>query len=346
MESRFLKIAFILGLNILTLCQASELAKTRCTLYNGRCTYRVQLFNGCQGDASPDVMDEMTSSEVEQLAGEGAGADSAQLRALERQVRDLEAHLNKRISDLKRTVDDLNSLALPRDDADSYWQNFDPYGRPSDHIEEHLDTRGFSAQTRPEDGLLRRVHDEFSIIREELEQTRRDLDEKERVLAVAQAEMVNSRVECDVTTNDVNELKEQLQAKEDENRLLREELERATQQLESRGSQLEQVEAERGNLQRFVEEKLAENDQLKETVSDCELELRNRDVATTGQQADAIRALEERLLRERANLQSVAMERDQFYDELCLVRDQLEDLTTANEANAKALQDCRARKIT
>ena len=337
----FVKIVLIFGLQISCIF-ASELARTRCTLYNGRCTYRVQLFDGCQGNGADDVISEdVTSSQEVENAVPAQGVD------FERKLRDVEAHLNKKIADLKRTVDDLNSLALPRDDADSYWEKFDPYGRPSDHIEERLDTRGFSMQTRPEDGLLRRVHDEFSLIRQELEQTRVDLEEKERVLAEATAENQRSRVVCDVTTADVEELKSQLANKDDEMRLWREELERTQRQLREKMDQLEsatlrlaQVENERANLQTYVEEKIAENEELKNAVRDCERALRNQNLDTFEQHTEVIQDLQRQIAEGKEKVKSVESARDGFYDELCEVRDELEVLTATNAVNLKALQDC------
>ena len=270
--------------------------RTRCVLNNGRCTYRIQLYDTCSNDvggAAPFL------EQISGGGGGGGGGGAGRLDQLEKKLADAEAHYAKRFSSLQSQLEEVSMLMLPKDDPRSFWAkvaggaprdvpNADPrdywtqsrgsYAAVEDRVEDQYLT--YSGPHRPESGLLERVHSEFTVIRSDLEDALRRLQETENELDRNNRELMATRSECEEQTTALLQAEGRMAAAQRETRATRAELATCrdsladvNEKLAATAEQLAREERENANLQDHVAEKTAQNNRLDTVVEECKRDL-------------------------------------------------------------------------
>ena len=318
--------------------------RTRCTLNNGRCTYRVQLYDSCQSNDDTVGYEPL------------GGSDQSRMIELEQKFTDSQTYYSKKLSDLATQLEELNTLMLPNDDANSYWRRAKAYSAPATHGAAevpHIERDfypGYAGANRPENGLLKRVHDEFSVIRADLDEALRRLAEKDLAAQLSLEELQKAKEDCTMTRVEEESMRRQVELAESDASRARDaladarvELDAATEKLSTNEVRLIQVEREREHLQTFVEEKLVENEDLAGQVEACTREVRDKNVVIY-RHSDDLSDMRTELAKLRINAQSIAESRDLVRAELREVKASCENVTREHERALVELRDCEDRK--
>ena len=261
-------------------------------------------------------------------------------------------------------------LMLPKDDPRSFWAkvaggaprdvpNADPrdywtqsrgsYAAVEDRVEDQYLT--YSGPHRPESGLLERVHSEFTVIRSDLEDALRRLQETENELDRNNRELMATRSECEEQTTALLQAEGRMAAAQRETRATRAELATCrdsladvNEKLAATADQLAREERENANLQDHVAEKTAQNNRLDTVVEECQRDLDYKTVQLTtsyGENSDLRTEL-----RTVNNARSdVERERDDVRQELRVMTNKMDATMDELTESQAAVAECKNGKL-